>query len=167
MYAGKLITIKVKDSKLFAQKENMTIRAYEDIDLSTVLEIYKYSKLDELKFEAGDFELIPLDQDPIRWPRFTKSEVYVYDDGDVCAYCALNGSHIEAIYVHPKHRRKGIARTLLCFLLSKINGEASLNVAKNNYPAKNLYAQYGFEVDHEFSTSYNGVEAIANAMVRK
>ena len=43
----------------------------------------------------------------------------------------------------------------------------SLNVAKNNHPAKRLYREYGFEVEHEFSTSYNGVKAVANKMVRK
>ncbi len=145
----------------------MSIRVFRKTDLQAILDIYKHSKLDELRFEVGDFELVPLDQDPLRWSRFKESQVYVYDNGNISAYCALNGSNIEAIYVHPKFRRMGIARTMLDFLLSEIEGDASLNVAKSNYPAKKLYEEYGFEVENEFSTSYNGVDAIANKMVRK
>ena len=52
-------------------------------------------------------------------------------------------------------------------MLSKLENDISLNVAKNNVPAKSLYQEYGFEVENEFSTSYNGVAAIANKMVLK
>lgn len=41
-----------------------------------------------------------------------------------------------------------------------------LYVAKSNAPAKNLYAQYGFEVVEEFETSYNGIPVFANKMIR-
>jgi len=145
----------------------LSIRSYRDSDLDSVLDIYRHSKLDELKFEVGDFELIPLNQDQSRWLKFKDSNVYVYDKNGVVAYCALNENHIEAIYVYPEERRKGIARKLLEFMLSKLENDISLNVAKNNLPAKSLYQEYGFEVENEFSTSYNGVAAIANKMVLK
>lgn len=145
----------------------MSIRSYKDSDLDAVLDIYRRSKLDELKFEVGDFELIPLNQDHRRWLKFKDSNVYVYDRNGVVAYCALRENHIESIYVSPEERRKGIARKLLEFMLSKLKNDVSLNVAKNNLPAKSLYQEYGFEVENEFSTSYNGVAAIANKMVLK
>lgn len=143
----------------------MGIRNYEDSDFPAIVEIYNNSKLDELQFEPGRFELVPLDEDPVRWSRFKESDVYVFEDSSVIAYCALNDTNIEAIYVSPKSRRKGIAKILLEFLLSKVEGDMSLNVAKNNKPAITLYQKYGFEVESEFSTSYNGVKAVANKMV--
>ena len=145
----------------------MSIRSYRDSDFQAILDIYSSTKLDELRFEAGDFEIIPLDKDQIRFQKFFDSDVYVYDTGNVIAYCALNESNIEAIYVLAEFRRTGIAKKLLEFLLAKTEDDVSLNVAKHNLPAKKLYQKYGFEVENEFSTSYNGVKAVATKMVRK
>ena len=145
----------------------MSIRSYRDSDLLAVLDIYKNSKLDELQFEGERFELVPLNEDPVRFSKFRESDIYVFEKGGIVAYCALHNSNIEAIYVNPKFRRMGIARTLLEFLLGKVKGNVSLNVAKNNQPAKELYIEYGFEVENEFSTSYNSVKAVAQKMVLK
>ncbi len=145
----------------------MGIRSYRDSDFSAVLDIYGNSKLDEIQFEGESFELVPLNEDSIRFSKFRDSDVYVYERGRIAAYCALNDSNIEAIYVHPKFRRMGIARTLLEFLLDKAIGSVSLNVAKNNHPAKKLYFEYGFEIENEFSTSYNNVTVVAQKMILK
>lgn len=66
----------------------------------------------------------------------------------------------------PSARGKGIGKQILEFLLSQINGTASLFVAKTNEPAKELYKAYGFEVSAEFLTDYNGEPVYANEMIR-
>lgn len=145
----------------------MSIRIFRNTDLPAIYEIYANSKLDELRFEEHEYELVPLNEDERRFSELKESDIYIYEEGNVVGYCASYGSEIRAIYVHSKERGKGIGKNMLEFLLSNLDGDVSLNVAKSNHPAKKLYGKYGFEVVNEFTTSYNGIEAIANKMVRK
>jgi putative acetyltransferase len=144
----------------------MSIRAFSDNDYPRVLDIYANSKLDELRFEPVEFELLPLDQDEKRLSALNESALYVYDDGQVLGYGAIFGTEIRALFVCPNARGKGVGKTILEFLLSKIRGRANLFVAKSNIPAKALYKQYGFEVSNEFITDYNGQSVYANEMLR-
>lgn len=144
----------------------MSIRKYEDKDFSSVLSIYNRSKLDELKFEEAEFTLLPLDQDEKRLSGLMASEIYVTELDDIAAYGAVYGSEIRALFVDPLQRGRGIGKALLELLLSKVEGEARLFVAKTNEPAKALYQAYGFNVIDEFVTDYNGQAVWANEMVR-
>ena len=145
----------------------MGIRRFLHTDYPAVSQIYADSKLDELRFEKHDYKFVPLDKDEKRFAEFNESDVYVYEEKEVVGYCANYYSEIRAIYVHSKNRGKGLGTMMLEFLLSKLDGEISLNVARSNYPAQELYKKYGFEVVNEFTTSYNGVEAVANKMILK
>ena len=144
----------------------MHIRAFCEKDYPKLLEIYANSKLDELRFENRKFKLLPLEHDKKRLSALKESTIYVIDDGTVLGYGALYQSEIRAIFVCPSARRKGIGKKLLAFLLSQINDDARLFVAKTNFPAKALYKAYGFEITNEFLTEYNGVPVYANEMVR-
>ncbi len=144
----------------------MNIRPFRDNDFPAILDIYAKSKLDELRFENEAFELLPLEEDGIRLAGLRESEIYVYDDGGVVGYCALFGSEIRALFVCPSARGKGIGKSLLEFILLKVLGSVSLYVAKTNVPAKQLYYNFGFRITNEFETTYNGVEVLANKMVR-
>jgi putative acetyltransferase len=144
----------------------MSIRDYKTSDLVTVLEVYAQSKLDELRFENGEFSLLPLDEDEKRFRALKESQIYVYDDGVISGYGALCEGEIRALFVLPARRGEGIGKKLLEFLLREISGEACLYVAATNYPAKKLYESYGFIVVDEFQTNYNRVPVFANKMVR-
>jgi len=130
------------------------------------LDIYAQSKLDELRFEKMEFELLPLENDENRLTQLKESDIYVYEDEGVIGYGALFGSEIRALFVCPSARGKGIGKSLLEFLLLKVTGTANLYVAKTNIPAKQLYKNYGFKVTDEFETNYNGIPVFANKMVR-
>lgn len=143
----------------------MNIREFTEQDKARIFEIYAHSKLDELKFENTQFELLPLDKDKTRLTALTESDIYVYEDGAILGYGAICGSEIRALFVSPHARGKGIGEALLVFLLSKIQGKARLYVAKTNEPAKTLYQKYGFTVSAEFITHYNGKPVLANEMV--
>ena len=143
----------------------MHIRPFKERDFPAILDIYLKSKLDELRFENGDFELLPLEKDKHRLSALRESEIYVYDDGAILGYGALCGTEIRALYVLPQNRTTGIGKILLEFLLTKSPGPASLMVASTNYPAINLYEGYGFEVIAEIETTYNGARVFANKMV--
>jgi len=144
----------------------MSIRRYTESDYPFVLDIYARSKLDELRFEGRKFELIPLDRDSARLALFKESDIIVYEDGGIIGFGASYGNEVRSLFVHPIARGKGVGRILLEYMLSKMMGPVTLNVAKSNISAKNLYAKYGFKVVDEFEATYNDVKVLANTMIR-
>lgn len=144
----------------------MHIREYNEKDFPSVLQIYAKSKLDELRFEQRAFKLLPLENDEKRLSALKESKIYVFDNGEILGYGAIFESEIRALFVCPSARGKGIGKQIFEFLLSQINGKASLFVAKTNEPAKELYKAYGFKVSTEFLTDYNGEPVYANEMIR-
>jgi putative acetyltransferase len=145
----------------------MNIRAYLQDDLPVIFEIYRHSKLDELKFEDKIFTLLPLEKDTARLSGLMESDIYVYQEhGLISGYGAICGNEIRALFVHPEFRNKGIGKKLLEFLLSLIQGQPCLYVASSNQRAKRLYQLYGFNITDTFETTYNQVPVIAQKMVR-
>lgn len=142
----------------------MSIRKFIENDRKLIFDIYTQSKLDELKYEAIEFKLLPLEQDEYRLNQLNESDIYVYEENGVVGYGAHYGPEIRALFVLPKVRRKGIGIKLLEFLLSKISGDAILYVAASNNPAINLYKKYGFKIMNEFETSYNQIQVKAVKM---
>lgn len=144
----------------------MSIRAYIKEDLPAIFDIYARSKLDELKFEEGIFTLLPLENDELRLSGLMESDIYVYQEHNcISGYAAVYGSEIRALFVRPEFRNKRVGRKLLEFLLSVIQGQPSLYVARSNQPAKRLYQQYGFNVTDTFETTYNQEPVTAQKMV--
>ena len=52
--------------------------------------------------------------------------------GQVIAFACKRNNYISWPFVHPDHRRKGIARKLLTEILEGLEGTITLNVAANN-----------------------------------
>lgn len=114
--------------------------------------------------DDSDITLIPLEKD-VKWLLILMaSDIYVYDDQGIIGYGAHDGPEITALYVHPKHRGRGVGITLLEHLLSKIPHQAYLYVAKLNALAIGVYQKYGLEIVEEFQVIYNGVPVIANIL---
>ncbi len=143
---------------------SVSIRKYLESDYQSILTIYESSKLDELKFESAEFELLPFEKDVVRSTQILESDIYIYGGEDVIGFCAYKGTEIRALFVHPKARGKGVGIKLLEFMLSNIVGSATLYVASSNYPAIKLYQKYGFENTSQFETTYNGTPVLANKM---
>jgi len=80
----------------------------------------------------------------------------VIDDGGVVGYVVAEVTpnhgrafgHVKDIAVHPEHRRRGIASTLLERALVTLAGEGAtsvkLEVREDNEPAQALYREFGF-----------------------
>ncbi|MFC3120148.1 GNAT family N-acetyltransferase [Agaribacter flavus] len=134
----------------------MKIRPFEQHDLPQIFEIYAQSKLDELRFEEGEFVLIRLEEDPKRFPKVMESNIFVYEDGIVLGFGAILKSEIRALFVAPSARGRGIGKSLLECLLAKSLGNTSLWVTRSNIPAIQLYKSYGFVISDEFYAKYNG-----------
>ena len=144
----------------------MSIREYIDDDFTRLSAIYANSKLDELINEDSEFTLVPLEEDDKRLSILMASDIYVYDDQGIIGYGAHDGSEITALFVHPEHRGRGVGRTLLEYLLSKIPEQAYLYVARSNELAIGIYQEFGFEIVEEFQVIYNRVPAIAAKLIR-
>ena len=146
----------------------MSIRPFCEQDFPQIETIYALSKLDELRFEPVRFQLLPLREDPKRFAALKESDIFVFEHPDdaskIMAFAAVCQSEIRNLFVHPLFRGNGIGKTLLTFLLQRIPGPASLNVAKNNVPAIKLYQRFGFNIVDEFETQYNGTAVMANTM---
>jgi putative acetyltransferase len=145
----------------------MKIRDYTDSDFSSILNVYALSKLDELRFEDRKFDLVPLDEDPERLALFNASRVVVCEKDGIAGYASYCGSNITALFVHPGRRGRGIGKKLLEYILQRMEGPITLNLATSNEPAKQLYVKYGFTVVSEFMAYYNGIEVSASTMERK
>lgn len=143
----------------------MKIRKFLDSDFDSVIEIYSLSKLDELRYESGVFDLLPLEADEKRLRELLESRIFVYDDGGILGYGALFKGEIRALFVHPQSRGQGVGKCLLEYLILQAGKTATLYVAKSNLPAKAMYQKYGFSVTREFETYYNGKPVQANEMV--
>jgi putative acetyltransferase len=144
----------------------MHIRNYCDTDFSSILNVYAHAKLDELRFEGYQFELLPLDEDPTILAAFAESDVIVYDDDGVLGFAATLGGQLRALFVHTDARRRGVGKCLLSAVLANSEGPISLNVAKSNHIAKNLYEKFGFVVTSEVINKYNGIEVLYSTMSR-
>ncbi len=66
-----------------------------------------------------------------------------------CCWVILDEAHLTSIAVHPKHRKKGIAKKILSSLLEKAQSrgatKATLEVSSTNTAAIRLYKSLGFE----------------------
>jgi ribosomal-protein-alanine N-acetyltransferase len=107
-----------------------------------------------LAVDAATFER-PWTREMYEWEA-THSDVarfYVARDaGTVVAYCTgwviFDELHINNLAVDPARRRRGIASTLLAFVLQEAAAEgakrATLEVRRSNEPARRLYERFGF-----------------------
>ena len=135
----------------------MKIRPYADSDWEDVRGIYDLSKPDELRGAVDVSMILPLDQDPSMLALFRDSTIAVAEEGGhVIGFAGNKGNYISWLFVHPVHRRRGVARELLGEVMGQLRGPITLNVAAENQPARQLYASLGFEVAKDFTGTFNG-----------
>ena len=135
----------------------MQIGPYRDTDWPSVREIYDLSKPDELRGVVDASEIPPLEDDPDMKVLFHESQILVVEDSDrIVGFGGSRGTIITWLFVHPNHRRKGVASALVRELLARLDGTITLNVATTNTTACNLYKRMGFTVEREFIGKFNG-----------
>jgi ribosomal protein S18 acetylase RimI-like enzyme len=133
------------------------IRAYRKADWDQVSAIYDLSKPDEMRGIVDAQAITPLAQDSQMLRYFSDSEVWVYEEnGSVIGFIGRKKDVVSWLFVHPDHRRKGIARSLLNELIRIHQGTLTLNLAKGNLSAMALYERCGFEVFEEFEGNMYG-----------
>jgi ribosomal protein S18 acetylase RimI-like enzyme len=135
----------------------MDIRAYTDLDWEPVRNIYDLSKPDEMRGSVDLSAVLPLSDDPKHLTLFRESSIIVIEEANnIVGFAGHKGNYLSWVYVHPTHRRRGIAAALVSEMLQRIDGTATLNVGKNNQAARSLYQRLGFVVEKEFTGNFNG-----------
>jgi ribosomal protein S18 acetylase RimI-like enzyme len=100
---------------------------------------------------------LPLEADEDHLALFRESSILVAEDArQVVGFGGYRGNYVSWVYVHPAHRRRGIARRLLGEMLGRLSGTVTLNVGANNKAARQLYETLGFVVDREFMGKFSG-----------
>ena len=132
------------------------IRAYEESDFSKIESIYNVSKRDEFAGEKFDVTVVPLSEDQKMLQLFRDSKIYIYEKSDIVGFAGAKENYISWLFVHPDFRGKNIGKKLILHVLSEMNGLVTLNVARSNIAATNLYRNLGFKIDKEFTGKYQG-----------
>ena len=141
------------------------IRPYKNSDWNQVRTIYDLAKPDEMKGIAEADQITPLGQDGQMLRYFFESEIWVYEeDGEIFGYAGQKGEVISWLMVHPAHRRKGVGRQLMAYVLSTRDGLFRLNVTQLNQAAIALYEGLGFEVYEKFTGNMYGNPVPAQRM---
>jgi putative acetyltransferase len=121
----------------------MPVREFTETDFSAICSIYLEAKRDELQFESGKFDIVPLNEDAVILAAFKESAVLVFEDKEVLGFTALYGNQLRAMFVRRDVRGKGVGQALLDAACLESTGLV-LNVAKSNVGARRFYARNGF-----------------------
>jgi len=133
------------------------IRSYDPADWSAVRTIYDIAKPDEIRGSVPLDLILALDDDPEMLALFRASEIIVAEvEGEVAGFAGNKGNYIAWLFVHPHHRRRGIASALIRSVVARLDGVATLNVATGNTAARQLYERLGFVIEHQFEGRFRG-----------
>jgi ribosomal protein S18 acetylase RimI-like enzyme len=135
----------------------MMIRRYTGADWTAVRDIHNLCKPDESRGSVDPSAILSLEKDAPMLVLFCRSDIVVATEADsIVGFAGTIGSYISWLCVHPEHRRRGVATTLLQSVLDSVTGPATLNVFARNDAARRLYERFGFVVDKEFVGNFNG-----------
>lgn len=141
------------------------IRPYRENDWQEVAAIYDQSKPDEMRGLVTRDQIVPLAEDDRMLTYFEESEIWVHEEmGQVLGFIGRKETVVSWLFVHPDHRRRGIGRNLLQYLMNLHQGPLQLNLTRTNQAAMALYHSLGFEIHKEFMGSMYGREIPAARM---
>ena len=130
------------------------IRKYRASDFSDIAVIFDVCKKDEFAGEPFTIHAKPLVDDKKMQGILNESDLYVYQKEKVVGFIGHKYNHISWLFVHPDYRQEKIGTELVSFVLSRLKGEVTLNVARSNRVAYHLYERLGFRTIKEFTGTY-------------
>jgi ribosomal protein S18 acetylase RimI-like enzyme len=80
-------------------------------------------------------------------------------NGHPVAYLLMSGNHLDQLFILPEHQRHGLGHLLLGAAMARGIRPLTLNVFKDNRPARAFYERHGFgETDRWFNTQDKAIE---------
>ena len=143
------------------------IRPYHDTDWNQVALVYDLAKPEEMKGLVDANDITPLVQDGEMLRYFFHSAIWVYEENErILGFVGRDKDIVSWLFVHPEHRRKGIARNLLHALIESRHDPLELNLVEANHAARALYERLGFQVFETFERIMYGRTVPALRMIR-
>ena len=143
----------------------MKLRRFEKNDWIEIKDIYNLSKPDEMRGSVDLRALVPIENDEKGLRLFNESQILIVEEnGTILGFGGHKENYISWLFVHPSHRRKGVAHLILDQIMSKLTGTIKLNVGKHNEAAKSFYFKLGFKIEREFTGNFNGFKSEACTM---
>ena len=138
-------------------KSSVHIRPYIDDDWSAVETIYNLAKPDELQGIVPPDKIPLMAEDEHKLRLFRESQVLVQVVGeDIVGFCGHRGNYISWLFIHPQYRRRGYGLEMTRTLLGRLTGKVTLNVAKQNSAAVQLYHRLGFRISNSTPSNFVG-----------
>lgn len=140
----------------------MEILPYFVEDWPALQEIHDLARMQELKFAGLEAAFLPLSVAAVREGLFDYQVYVAKEAGTAVGFAAFTEDELAWLYVHPKHQRRGIGRSLALFALRAMEeGEKTVEVLEGNEPARNLYRSLGFTRETLLHGQMPGNEAFA------
>ncbi|MCP8690147.1 GNAT family N-acetyltransferase [Marinobacterium sedimentorum] len=151
----------------------MIIRNYKTADSRAIADLFHAAvhAIASTDYSAAQCEAwAPTPPNYAAWQlRLAQRQPFVAEQDDVIlGFIELEpDGHIDCLYVHPEHQRRGIAGRLLRHLLqqARILGITQLHVEASR-PARPFFAAHGFELQAQNSVVRRGQTLINYRMVR-
>ena len=138
MQENEKINLKNLKIKPLTEQELDQVLALDNICLGGIWSLNGYKR--EIKNPNNSLLIMTID---------SQSEEKVIGIGSVCFWGNIKGAHISLLAIHPNFQGQGLGKLLLTHLLEEVDKKVyktvTLQVAKNNFKALNLYQQFGFK----------------------
>lgn len=121
------------------------IREHADADWLDVCRIHDVARLDELRPTVGLDAFLTLEQ--TFEEGLFDGDVWVAElDGRIVGFLALSGHEITWTYVDPATYRRGVAREMLRYVMTRASAPLELEVLAGDGGARATYESLGFVV---------------------
>ena len=67
------------------------------------------------------------------------------DDKEIIGFVVLRSGVIEGLFVDPRHRRRGVARSLVSYLMARDNAPRDSHVLPGDRTMKSLFESFGWK----------------------
>ncbi|MDJ0718308.1 MAG: GNAT family N-acetyltransferase [Prochloraceae cyanobacterium] len=131
------------------------IREYKQEDLDDLLSTWTAAS--EIAHPFLTKEFLGKERENIAKVYLPNTQTWVCEeDGFVVGFVSLLGNEVGALFVHPKHHRKGIGRSLMDKVRALGGGQLFVEVFAANKMGRGFYSKYGFEpIEHKLHKQTN------------
>jgi|GEM_PF-373618 len=132
----------------------LTIREYQDRDLSELLEVWYQASL--IAHPFLDEAFLSQERENIAKVYLPITETWIYlSEGKVVGFISLIGNEVGAIFVEPAFQKQGIGSALMDCARA-LREELEVDVFKANRGGRRFYERYGFLLERAYIHEQTG-----------
>ena len=140
-------------------ENSIQIRQYNETDFERLSKIHDDARKNELALANLSAAFIPFSVASINEGLFDY-DVYIAEyEGVVAGFIAFNTEEIAWLYLDVIYTGRGIGKSLINFVLQRLDGNVTIEVLAGNTPAIALYSSFGFSIQETVSGVMPGNES--------